>query len=522
MKVLKLEPTKSDPCMFVCRKRQVYVIAHVDDVHGTGPEKELKEVFAEMAKHIMIKMEPMLVPGGEGSFLRRTHAWGDEGLVTVPNKQLLEDLKEILNMSSCKPVGTPATKAWTYQAGDQEELSTADHSLYRTAVGKLLFVAQDRADIKYATKECARDLATPTGLSMRKVKRIVKYVEGTADYGTGFRKDSRAWDVIDVYCDSDWAACIKTRRSTSGIVLKVGGNTLGTWSKTQATVALSSGEAEFVALHQGLLEGLAMRSLMKELFGRDFKIILHTDSTAARAMAMRSGPGKVKHIDLKMMFIQELIAKKLVEVRKINTLVNCADLLTKAVDETTLTRLLWDVGVSKLDSHEVAVVTKHREKRITAHVRRHISAFVAAAVVQSATGYDVNEESDNAPWSWMTVVLGMLFYMSYFGSIIGTWECMKYLTSRLMLRIGLGPAGPTMTTRPITETRSTATDEAVPVLAEEVPVPVPAAAVTRAPAGTILLTFVGERYHTRRNCGHVVNRKTTSYPKCLDCARLDD
>ncbi len=84
----------------------------------------------------------------------------------------------------------------------------------------------------------------------------------------------------------------------------------------------------------------------------------------------------------------------------------------------------------------------------------------------------MNEESDNAPWSWMTVVLGMLFYMSYFGSIGGTRECMKYLTSRLMLRIGLGPigsigpvgpvvpAGPTMTTRPITETRSTATDEA--------------------------------------------------------------
>ena len=490
------------------------MIAHVDDGHGTGPEKELKEVFAEMSKHIMIKMEPMLVPGGEGSFLRRTHAWGGEGLVTVPNKQLLEDLKEILNMSSCKPVGTPATKAWSYLAGDQEELSAADHSLYRTAVGKLLFVAQDRADIKYATKECARDLATPTGLSMRKVKRIVKYVEGTADYGTGFKKDSRAWDVIDVFCDSDWAACIKTRRSTSGIVLKVGGNTLGTWSKTQATVALSSGEAEFVALHQGLLEGLAMRSLMKELFGRDFKIILHTDSTAARAMAMRSGPGKVKHIDLKMMFIQELIAKKLVEVRKINTLVNCADLLTKAVDETTLTRLLWDVGVSKLDSSEVAAVTKHREKRMTAHVKRHISAFVAAAVIQSVKGYDLNEES--APWSWPTLVLGFLFYLSYFGGIIGIWEFTKYVTSRLMLHMGLG------STRPTTRTRSTATDATEPVLAEEVPVPVPAAAVTRAPAGTILLTFVGERYHTRRNCGHVVNRKATSHSKCLDCARLDD
>ena len=84
--------------------------------------------------------------------------------------------------------------------------------------------------------------------------------------------------------------------------------------------------------------------------------------------------------------------------------------------------------------------------------------------------------------------------------------------------MGLGSA------RPTTRTRSTATDATEPVLAEEVPVPVPVpvAAVARATAGTILLTYVGEKYHTRRNCGHVVGRKTTSYPKCLDCARLDD
>ncbi len=84
------------------------------------------------------------------------HAWGSDGLVTLPNKQLLAGLEEVLNMSTCKPLGTPATKAWTYQAGDAEKLSAGDHSIYRTAVGKLLFMAQDRANIKYATKECAR------------------------------------------------------------------------------------------------------------------------------------------------------------------------------------------------------------------------------------------------------------------------------------------------------------------------------------------------------------------------------
>ncbi len=57
--MLNLKPTKSDIGMFVCRTRLVYVIVHVDDVHGTGPEKELKEVFEEMSKHIMIKKEPI-------------------------------------------------------------------------------------------------------------------------------------------------------------------------------------------------------------------------------------------------------------------------------------------------------------------------------------------------------------------------------------------------------------------------------------------------------------------------------
>ena len=112
--------------------------------------------------------------------------------------------------------------------------------------------------------------------------------------------------------------------------------------------------------------------------------------------------------------------------------------------------------------------------------------------------------------------------MSYFGGIIGIWELTKYVTGRLMLHMGLGP------TWPITRTRSTATDATAPVPAEAVPVPVPepvpvlGAAVARATTGTILFTFVGEKYHTRRNCGHVVGRKTTSYAKCLDCARLDD
>ncbi len=101
-----------------------------------------------------------------------------------------------------------------------------------------------------------------------------------------------------------------------------------------------------------MLEGLAARSLLNEIFDKDFKLVLHTDSTAARAMALRSGPARVKHVVLKMMFIQELVKKKIVDVRKIGTLSNPADLLTKAVDQATLERLLTSTGVSRLDAPE--------------------------------------------------------------------------------------------------------------------------------------------------------------------------
>ncbi len=86
------------------------------------------------------------------------------------------------------------------------------------------------------------------------------------------------------------AACPRTRRSTSGIALKTGTNALGARSKTQATVAVSSGEAEFVAMHQGIIEALAARSLLSEVLRKSFKIVAPADSSAARAMARRAGP----------------------------------------------------------------------------------------------------------------------------------------------------------------------------------------------------------------------------------------
>ena len=95
-----------------------------------------------------------------------------------------------------------------------------------------------------------------------------------------------------VYTDSDWAGCLRTRKSTSGGMLFFGGGgLLKTWSSTQASVAQSSGEAEYYALVRACSEALGMQSVMRDL-GWDAKIVVHIDSSAAKSVASRTGLGK--------------------------------------------------------------------------------------------------------------------------------------------------------------------------------------------------------------------------------------
>ena len=81
-----------------------------------------------------------------------------------------------------------------------------------------------------------------------KLKRLVRYLLRFPRLLWTFKRDECETDTVDAFSDSDWAGCVRTRRSTSGGVVTVGRSAIKHWSLTQATVALSSGEAEYLAL----------------------------------------------------------------------------------------------------------------------------------------------------------------------------------------------------------------------------------------------------------------------------------
>ena len=108
---------------------------------------------------------------------------------------------------------------------------------------------------------------------------------------------------VDVHVDSNWAKGPE-RKSTSGGMMMINGTVVKHWSRTQATRALSTAEAEYYAVVTGAAEGLGMQSMMADL-GVTTHVQIWTDSNAAKAIASRGGLGKTRHVELRYLWLQD-------------------------------------------------------------------------------------------------------------------------------------------------------------------------------------------------------------------------
>ena len=164
--------------------------------------------------------------------------------------------------------------------------------------------------------------------------RVLRYLNGTKSHGLHYTRQSGSKLKIDIFSDSDWGTNVDDRRSISGFVVKVSGGPISWSSRTQKTVALSSCEAEFLALSEALKEALWLYQVFHELdLEYDDPITIHVDNQAAINLAHNSVlHQRSKHIDIRYMRIRDEIADGKVAVKYVPTGQNLADLLTKATD----------------------------------------------------------------------------------------------------------------------------------------------------------------------------------------------
>ena len=246
-----------------------------------------------------------------------------------------------------KRLGAKASKNLEKLESVDFELNSMEATLYRALSARCNYLAQDRVDIAFSAKELCREFAVPTKSSYARLKRLARYLVGLPRlvYKYDFQDQPTH---ITVYCDTDFAGCQSTRRSTSGGVCMHGDHNIKHWSNTQTTVCLSSGEAELRGISDGLAQGLGIQSIARDL-GLTWEIKMLSDATAAIGIARRRGMGRIRHLDVTDLWVQEKFTSKAVTIDKVLGTKNPADVLTKQVYGSTLRVALQKMGMAVLD-----------------------------------------------------------------------------------------------------------------------------------------------------------------------------
>jgi hypothetical protein len=231
-------------------------------------------------------------------------------------------------------------------AGNVGDLLDPEHATtFRALSARGNYLAQDRVDISFSTKELCREFAAPANSSQLRLKRLVRFLVGAPRlvYKYDWLTESPT-DELTVFVDTDFAGCRVTRRSTNGGTMMRGTHCIKHWSSTQPTIALSSGEAELGGLCRGAANAIGLRSVARDL-GIGLSLRIRSDATAALGIARRLGIGKIRHLDTSLLWIQQKIKDGDLVVDKVLGTENPADCLTKHVDRATMLKHLVAMGL---------------------------------------------------------------------------------------------------------------------------------------------------------------------------------
>ena len=200
-------------------------------------------------------------------------------------------------------------------------------------------------------------MATPTMGDLTRLKRLGRYLKGKPRLQQWFVWQPRQEKLV-TYSDADWAGCKQTRKSTTGGCIKIGLHTIKGWSKTQALVALSSGESELYASLKAAAETLGLMSMLKDLHW-EMEGKVYGDASAALGIINRTGLGKTRHIDTSLLWIQQTAAERHLAFAKVLGKNNPADLYTKYLDQGTSDTHVKTVGYQFSEGRSIEAPKLH-------------------------------------------------------------------------------------------------------------------------------------------------------------------
>ena len=275
--------------------------------------------------------------------------------ISLDQSQLANQIMSRFGMEECNPVTTPLDPSIQLKSADKDtSQSPVDQNLYRRMIGSLMYLMiGTRPDIAAAVSIISQFASNPTILHHQAAKRIIRYIKGTINLKLNYEEKLNYGDVRERepmligYSDANWGNDVNTRRSTTGYIFYLSGGAISWSSKRQATVALSSTEAEYMELTQATKEAIWLRGLLAELnYTQERATTLFEDNQSAIALAKNPvHHARSKHIDIQHHFICEKIESNEIEISYKSTDDMIADALTKPLARPRFAKLIDEMGL---------------------------------------------------------------------------------------------------------------------------------------------------------------------------------
>lgn len=262
LKKLGLNQSTADQCIFSsCSEGKILIVAiYVDDILiFDNDDKARENLKCKLQEHF--KMKDI---GEATSVLGVRIARSADGSIALDQSYYIEKILKRFNMIECKPISTPmdaneklSSEMCPKTAEERDELKDVP---YQELIGSLMFAAQiTRPDICFAVSKLSQFNMNFGKQHWQAAKRVLRYLRGTIDKKLCYHK-SKTSELVG-YCDSDWAGDIDQRRSTTGYVFTMCDGAVSWATKQQKTVALSTTEAEYMAMVAAIQESIWLQRL---------------------------------------------------------------------------------------------------------------------------------------------------------------------------------------------------------------------------------------------------------------------
>lgn len=308
------------------------LVVHVDDIKIAATKEITDSVVADLNKRFPTKHLGE-VTWYMGSEYKRDR---EKGTLEISQTQFIRNVVERFGITKTSPIPASPSLDLRHVSGEDPAVDAR----YREMVGSLMWIAnQTRPDIANAVRAVARFSHDPKEVHVKAARKIIEYLSATAHLGLTFRKDSKLEEVqleydLETYVDADYAHKADDRRSVSGVAVCCGGTLVSWFSRTQKCVTLSTTEAEYVAMADGVKEALYVRGVLVFLMPSlgSPSIGVFEDNKGAIDLAKNPlSSSNSKHIDVRYHFLRELVGTGDLSVKYLRTDDQHADILTKAI-----------------------------------------------------------------------------------------------------------------------------------------------------------------------------------------------